>query len=332
MGYFSETVRIEKRGRTAGITFLLSGIIMVLLGMVSDGNIGLQTIILSGWRLFGLVAFLVFLATGNVPVKEQLAKDTLTKPSHYKSLLTQKSFLLYFIPWALFSLITYLSVPLQTTILANSPNMLKEEYLRGIENILIAVSAVGCGFLSDFVGRKRVSILGFALLGIGYSFVGIQPNNPLSWYFYTVFDGVALGILYVIFVVTIWSDLSNGSRSEKYYAVGVLPFFISYLLSLTAGTEISTAIQADSIFSFIAVFLFIAVLPLVYAPETLPDKVMKDRDLKSYVENAQKKAKKETRKVNKKEKPQNIQPEEKTETTENSTEYEDAVKLAEKYY
>lgn len=278
--------------------------------------------------MFGLIAFIAFVATSPAHITEELVNH---KPSHYRSLLTQKSFLLYLIPWALFSLITYLSVPLQMTILANSPNMPSAEYLKGIENILIAVSAVVCGFLADIVGRKRVSIIGFVLLGLGYSFLGIQPNNPFSWYFYSVLDGVALGILYVIFVVTIWPDLGNGSRSEKYYAVGVLPFFISYFLSLITGNEISTAISPDSIFSFIAVFLFIAVLPLIYAPETLPDKIMKDRDLKIYVENAKKKAQKESNKSHKKEKPQNA-PMGETQETENPSEYDEAVKLAEKYY
>ena len=45
---------------------------------------------------------------------------------------------------------------------------------------------------------------------------------------------------------------------------------------------------------------FLAVLPLIYAPETLPEKIMKDRDLKSYIENAKKKAAKETEKIGKK--------------------------------
>ncbi len=63
---------------------------------------------------------------------------------------------------------------------------------------------------------------------------------------------------------------------------------------------------AATIFSFASVFLFLAVLPLIYAPETLPEKLMKDRDLKSYVEKAKKKAQKESGKVNKKDKTENI--------------------------
>ena len=247
------------------------------------------------------IVFLLYLVSS--AAKEQPIQE---KPSHYKSILTQKSFLLYLVPWALFSLITYLSIPVQTSIIhtmqLDSINIPSVESLRGIENILIAISAVVFGFLADRIGRKRVAIIGFVMLGLGYSFVGIQPYSTLSWYFYTLFDGLSLGILYIIFVITIWSDLSNGSQSEKYYAIGVLPFFISFLLRFTTSTQISTAISANSIFSFIAIFLFIAVLPLVYAPETLPEKLMKDRDLKSYVENAKKRVQKESVKANKKEK------------------------------
>ena len=288
MGYFTESIPVEKRGRVGGIIFLLSGLSIVGLEIAAGGDIGLQTIILSGWRMFGLLLFLVFLVSWHV--KEELVEKRTARS--YKSLLNQKPFLLYLIPWILFSLITYLTIPLQTNIIqnmqANSINIPSAEYLRSLENILGAISAVIGGFLVDLIGRKRMSIVGFALLGLGYSLLGIYPQNPFSWYFYTVVDGVAWGILFVIFVITIWADVSYRSPSEKYYAIGVLPFFISYLLKFTVGNEIAAAIPANSIFSFIAFFLFLAVLPLVYAPETLPEKTMKDRELKSYAEKAQK--------------------------------------------
>jgi hypothetical protein len=34
--------------------------------------------------------------------------------------------------------------------------------------------------------------------------------------------------------------------------------------------------------------LFLAVLPLLYAPETLPEKKIRDKELKSYIEKAKK--------------------------------------------
>jgi hypothetical protein len=49
---------------------------------------------------------------------------------------------------------------------------------------------------------------------------------------------------------------------------------------------------AAALFSFTAFFLFLAVLPLFFAPETLPEKVKKERELKFYIEKAQKVAQK----------------------------------------
>jgi MFS family permease len=338
MGLFTESTAIEKRGLIGGIIFLLTGLIIVLLGLIAGESIANQSITLTLWRLFGLIVFIVFSIYH--PIKDKIEKS----PASYRSILKQRAFLLYLIPWVLFSLISNLTIPLQTTIIhqmqANSISIPSVEYLRAIENLLGAVFAVFGGFLADYVGRKRVAIIGFAGLGLSYSLLGIFPQNPISWYFYTAVDGIAWGTLFVIFVVTIWSDLSNGQKSEKFYAVGVLPFFITFFLRLTAGTSISATILPEAIFSLTAFMLFLAVLPLVYAPETLPEKTMKDRELKGYLEKAQKLVKKENEKKPKeeqektepKEKEEEKSEPDKEEKPKNNKEYEEAKKLAEKYY
>ena len=71
--------------------------------------------------------------------------------------------------------------------------------------------------------------------------------------------------------------------------------------------------------------LFLAVLPLVYAPETLPEKTMKDRELKKYLEKAQKIVEKEEAKI------QKLNSKDQK-SAESISEYEKAKKLAEQYY
>ena len=68
----------------------------------------------------------------------------------------------------------------------------------------------------------------------------------------------------------------------------------------------------------------------MYAPETLPEKTLKDRDLKSYVE----KANKAVLKKNEKSKMRKIRKKQKTLKTEEDrrTNFKEARKLAEKYY
>jgi len=172
------------------------------------------------------------------------------------------------------------------------------------------------------------------MLGLSYSLLGLYPKEMISWYFYTLFDGISWGILTILFVLIIWSELNPNAQSDKYYALGVLPFFFSQFLSNTLPNYIVLGISSYALFSFIAFFLFVAVLPLLYAPETLPEKIMKDRELKRYIEKAMKKAQHEAKKNGKNEKEDSedgvefkVVP-----SNEKDDEYEKAKQLAEKYY
>ncbi len=147
-------------------------------------------------------------------------------------------------------------------------------------------------------------MVGFILLGIGYAVLGVSPNEMASWFLWTALDGCMVNLLRH-FCNHYMGRSCNSEKSRKYYAIGIIPFFISKYLELVIGNYVAIGISSYALFSFIVFFLFLAVLPLFYAPETLPEKVMKDRDLKSYVENAKKKAQKESEQSSKKEKTAN---------------------------
>lgn len=285
MSFFADSIPVEKRGSIGGIIFLLTGLIIVVLGMTAGEAMDLKAIILFGWRALGLIVFVIFLKYWSL--KEELGKNKVLTNQP----LIRKSFLLYLIPWLMFSLISNLTAPMQSNIIQSIQSSginLSMELVTSLDTAVIAISAIISGFFIDHVGRKRMSIIGFALLGVGYSFLGILSSNPVSWYFFAITDGIVWGIFFVIFVVTVWADLSTSSAHEKYYAVGVLPFFISYFFRFTIGFDLSQMVPKEAIFSFVAFFLFLAVLPLVYAPETLPEKQIKDRELKNYIDKAQK--------------------------------------------
>jgi MFS family permease len=325
IGYFTAHTPVEQRGRLGGLTMLFTGITVAVIGTVGAGDILAQAAFLSVWRVVGLAAFI-----GLRPRPEKTSLEV--KHSSYSAILKQRSFLLYFAPWIMFSIVNYMTTPVQNTIFTD-PNFIAT--LKAAENVLVAVFAVVGGFLIDTVGRKRVAITGFVALGIAYAVLGMAPTLVVSWYFHTAVDGIAWGLLLVLFVTTVWGDLSYEANSDKYYAMGVFPFFVSRFLPLAIPDEIVANIAATTIFSFTAFFLFLAVLPLIYAPETLPEKVMKERELKTYLEKAQEIAAKVQMKE---EKPrQEEAPEDKDDKScvefevpqENA---EEAEKLAEKYY
>ena len=90
-----------------------------------------------------------------------------------------------------------------------------------------------------------------------------------------------------MFYLVIWPELAGNRMKEKYYLIGVVPFLISsYILILF--TPYAEMIPISAAFSLASFFLFLAVLPLLYAPETLPEKQIELKRLRSYTENAKK--------------------------------------------
>lgn len=325
MGYYTNAVPIESRGRISGLVMLLTGVGIFAFSLFASIDLVVLGVVLVSWRLFGLLVF--YKAKSKAETKKE---DT----TSYKHVLSQQSVVFYLIPWIMFSLVNYLAGPAQEQIINNDVAIAN---ISLIQNIMMGIFAVIGGFLLDSVGRKRIAIAGFVMLGIDTATLGLFPTQIWSNYFSATVDGIAFGFLWVIFIVTIWGDLSHSTNSSKYYAIGVLPFFISKLLELTVGKEISNYIVNNAgnngLFSFLAFFLFLAVLPLVYAPETLPEKVMKDRDLKSYVEKAKKKVQQEAGEPQKKNSDQSIgNKDPQAKPKESGDEYEEAQKLAEKYY
>jgi MFS family permease len=215
--------------------------------------------------------------------KPSIELEDRSRAPSYRAVVNQRPFVLYFFPWVMFALLSYLTTPVLQNVVPQTTftNMMI------IENVFGAVFALVGGILMDSVGRKRLAIIGFVMLGLSYSILGFFNSTPV-WYVATIMNGISWGILFVLFVVTIWGDLSDGAPSDKFYALGVSPFFVSKMLQLTINSQIVAAIPISAIFSFTALFLFLAVLPLIYAPETLPEKVIKQIELNSYLEQAQK--------------------------------------------
>jgi MFS family permease len=280
MGYFSASTSAEHRSRIGGATFLCIGVGTFLLNYIGLVDVAASALILAAIRASGLL-ILFLLKVDERPIEKE-------GKISYTFIFTSKSFLLYFIPWCMFSLVNYMVIPVIT-------KSFDDWFLRSsviVENILIGIFAVIGGFIADYFGRKRLAIAGFAMLGLGYAILGSAPENITGYYFYTIVDGIAWGSFYTIFLITLWGDLSKGNKSEKYYAIGALPYLTSNFIRIWVGSYIAEAIEPYAVFSFAAFFLFLAVLPLAYAPETLPEKIVKDRELKNYIEKAQKEAEK----------------------------------------
>jgi MFS family permease len=156
-----------------------------------------------------------------------------------------------------------------------------------VEFAIQGIFAIVGGIVADVAGRKRVVIAGFIMLGIEYAALSAFFSSPVALYLFLALDGITWGLLFSVFFMAIWGDLGENYEKEKYYTLGGLTFVLAAFLSVLIK-PFASDIPPVAAFSFASFFLFLAVLPLMYAPETLPEKKIKERELKNYIEKAKK--------------------------------------------
>jgi len=267
--------KIEERGRAGGKTFLATYAILPFF-LLAIGHLDLLScsLLLAAWRSLSLGVFLLHVDTNDA---------VRLKPVSYLSILRRGTFLLYFLPWLAFCLINYFETQVLGEFFGKSISALiiTTEFVIGSLFCLIA------GRLMDLKGRKKVIIAGLVMLGLGYALLSLFPLIPLVQAFYVIADGIAFGIFTVAFIFVVWGDMSNGERGEKFYALGNITIPVAVMLSIFISPWLKM-VNASSAFSLASFFIFLAIIPVFFAPELLPEKVTKEREIRKYVEEAKK--------------------------------------------
>jgi len=269
--YFADHTLVENRGRIGGIILFVANLSAPFLVIpFKTFNLMVNSIFFALWRGFGLTIFLL-------KPKEKIASKM---DVSFTSIFHDKSFTLYFIAWLMFCLVDRFERPILGYFLS-------EFHFLVIGVITASISALIGGILCDWVGRKRIVLYGFAALGIAYAIISIAPAMAISWYFYLTVESISTGILWVIFFLIVWGDLSQLGTREKYYVIGAIPLYLTNIIQLLSAPYVGLIPEANA-FSLASFFLFLAVLPLLYAPETLPEKKIELRRLRKYAEKAKK--------------------------------------------
>jgi len=277
LSYFGDCTSILNRGRMSSILFFTISLIFPFLTVINN------FFATNSLLLFSLIFLVLLLFLSS----KQEDKVIVEKKILYSHILADKRFLSYFIPWCMFCFIDALEAPLLEYFLIGTFGVNFRDSVLFIETVTAALSVLIVGFVIDLYGRKEALIYGFVTLGIAYAIVGVFPYFMLSWYFYSIIFGVASGFFAVIFIFAIWGDLSLRGIREKYYAIGSLPYFFGVFISKLSMPYLEE-LPVSASFSLAGFFLFLAVIPLLYAPETLPEKAIKRRELRKYIEKAKK--------------------------------------------
>jgi MFS family permease len=276
LAYFAGVTAVEARGTSGGIAWGIVGAgTLVFAAIISSLSVLSTFLGLALWRVLGFLIFYVAL-------KGTIRSPQASPPFAYTSVFRKKDLLLYLTPWIMLSVVNFIEDPVVTTNLLGSSGAI----IKLIEFSLIGLFAFIGGVFADLFGRKRVIITGFIMLGVGYAVLSFSLSLlPAFLYVYVVCDGIAWGMFSSVFLITLWGDLAQDRKKERYYVIGGLPFLLAGFLSVIVGPYASSIGTSES-FSLASFFLFAAVLPLIYAPETLPEKRMKEIELKEYLEKA----------------------------------------------
>ena len=291
LAYFAECTTVENRGRIGAITFLISNISVIFLGILFGiFDLAIVTVFFALLRGLGLIVFFI--------KPEKQSSSQIRTSASFVSILRDRTFQLYFIVWSMFPLINEFEKALLSDYLQLWNSSLLET-MAVVEPLVATFAILIGGLLCDWIGRKKILLSGFVALGVAYAIIGIVPDSVELWNLYFLVDGVAWGIFSLIFVLILWGDLAQSGRSEKYYTLGSIPYFLSTIIPLLLPQSFVDDVLLVAAFSLASFFLFIAVIPLVFAPETLPEKKIELRRLRSFAEDAKKAREKYERKLGK---------------------------------
>ncbi|KON32494.1 MAG: hypothetical protein AC479_07465 [miscellaneous Crenarchaeota group-6 archaeon AD8-1] len=266
----ADCTNIEERGRVAGF---------VILETFAFAFLGLGLIIFLGQGIFEVVLIMALLRSISL-LALILEKCEVIASKNKPELLRSyyREFIFYIIPWIIFTLVAGLA---QNAI----PDDQAYEKVASIGNIiryaLIGIFGLIWGLLADRIGRKWPIIFGLIILGAGFFLIGFALN-PNVYLIYLLLSGIAWGSFFTIYLV-IPGDLSTPSSRIKFYALGT----ISPLMALFAISILGEYVPLFSTSAFsqvLSVLLFVSILPVLRAKETLEESKIRKRKMKEYTE------------------------------------------------
>lgn len=271
LAFIADHTTVENRGRVSGIVMFSAYILIILLIPLLLQLDVIQAILLSAG--FRAISFIALVIDPCEPAPEKKTKWT--------RILKTRGFSFYFISWLLFIAANGISYFIESI-----PNTEPLAAL-GVAFTYLGVAGIGLlsGFVSDRYGRKKTIIFGISTLGISFATLSFFAE-PIIWLITQLFYGVAWGVVFVNYYLTVIGDFSQKGSREKIYAIGgVVPLILNMTFELLSQLfEVSTS--ASQISSVVTILLFVCVVPLFFAPETLPEKVLHRKDVIEHIKAA----------------------------------------------
>ncbi|MGD9131950.1 MAG: hypothetical protein PVH73_10330 [Candidatus Bathyarchaeota archaeon] len=273
MALLADYTNVEERARITGIvileTFVMVALAIIATSLLGLGLIGviLLCIILRSTSFFALIL-------DSCDVKKGKEKPWMT-------ILINRDFVFYLFPWIMFNIASGL-VSFVWVDLFPDPDYDMAFIIAGpLRYANTAIFGLISGIVADRVGRKLPIIIGLVILGVSYAFLGLN-TSPLSVLVYLTISGIAWGALMVVYLAVL-GDLTFAGSKEKNYALGTVMPLTIYMSLNAIPRALNISAPANLLSPMLSIILFISVIPVLYATETLPQTKIRERKLKEHV-------------------------------------------------
>lgn len=275
LAFLADSTDVTERGRVSGLVIFITFTIVFLSIFISSFlNFEIITLIMLSLFLRS-TSFLALLLDPCEKQKKRVQSWTL--------ILKNRKLISYLFPWLIFSIANGLLLFLELGL----PQDLDYDSISAIGSVVqyasCGIFALIAGTISDYFGRKQPIIIGLILLGASYTLMGIVVH-PVSWFIVLAFSGIAWGFLMVSLAMTAIGDLgTHGSREKMYALASVIPL-LGHMSFSTIANLFNLQIPANIISSFLSLILFLSIIPILRAKETLQESKIRGRKMKDYAE------------------------------------------------
>jgi MFS family permease len=272
----------EERARVSGaIIFLTFAMVTIALSAVRFLNLNSLGIILLCIGLRSTSFFALFLDPFVPSRHEDHKKEKTLLP-----ILEYRNFLFYLFPWIMFNLavglVSFVWLGLKTSdyeVIGANGNL--------VRFICFALFGLLSGVIADRYGRKPPIILGLVMLGISFTFLGLATLSFTSLVSFAVIvyyitSGVAWGFLTPVYLAVL-GDLPFFRARETVYAIGIIVPLLVFVSSSVLPILLDISAPANVLSIALSVMLFVSVVPILYAAETLPENKLRARKMKEYI-------------------------------------------------
>ncbi len=273
MAFVAECASVGERARVSGI-IILSTFVVAIITMAVARALGLG--VLEAVFLLAIVRSISFLALALDKFDRRIEETKSRLPSN-----AYREFGFYLFPWVMFCIASGLA----WNLIPENPDFALAVSIGTIlRYVCIAVFGLVAGVVADRFGRKQPIIIGLIVLGVSFAILGFFGLSATSVLIYLTASGVAWGSFFVVFLA-VPGDLSNSASRKKFYAIGtIFPLVILFTLSTIPGSAIFANLSAGSFSQICWIILFLSIIPVLRAKETLPESKIRERKMKEHVE------------------------------------------------